>query len=292
MRGRSGGAGDEAAIASIDGQGHQDAEAARQRAHPAQSDAQHPHMKNQYFGDVNDYRKYGLLRALVASGDLRLLVAWMLTPDDGSSDGRHRSHLAANSPMARHDPELHAGLLELLRDGVRPEVALIERSTLLPAATYFSDIVPDEKAAREAWRCRLFSAADRADLVFLDPDNGIEIASKPVGRKGSSKYVTWAEIGELGRRGKSLLIYQHFPRKPRDVFACDLAARLRTWTGSSSVKAFGTAQVLFLLAVHANHEHHLGRFSTRAIEMWQDQIHTIRTAREPSQEALPSATDD
>ena len=40
-------------------------------------------MKNQYFGDVNDYRKYGLLRVLQREANLRCVVAWMLTPDDG-----------------------------------------------------------------------------------------------------------------------------------------------------------------------------------------------------------------
>ena len=49
-------------------------------------------MKNQYVGDVNDYRKYGLLRCLVSSGELRTLVAWMLTPDDDSSDGKLRGY--------------------------------------------------------------------------------------------------------------------------------------------------------------------------------------------------------
>ena len=42
-------------------------------------------MKDQYFGDINDYRKYGLLRAITASSGLRLLVVWMLTPDEGST---------------------------------------------------------------------------------------------------------------------------------------------------------------------------------------------------------------
>ena len=50
-------------------------------------------MKNQYFGDINDYRKYGLLRALQSNGDGRLLVAWMLTPDDGGPDGGFRTYL-------------------------------------------------------------------------------------------------------------------------------------------------------------------------------------------------------
>ena len=46
-------------------------------------------MKDQYFGDINDYRKYGLLRAIIRAGRLRILVAWMLTVDDGSTDGKY-----------------------------------------------------------------------------------------------------------------------------------------------------------------------------------------------------------
>ena len=38
-------------------------------------------MKDQYFGDINDYRKYGILRALQSKGQRTLLVAWMLTPE-------------------------------------------------------------------------------------------------------------------------------------------------------------------------------------------------------------------
>jgi hypothetical protein len=48
-------------------------------------------MKNQYFGDINDYRKYGLLRRLQAG--LSLCVCWTLTDDDGSSDGRFLEYL-------------------------------------------------------------------------------------------------------------------------------------------------------------------------------------------------------
>ena len=60
-------------------------------------------MKNQYFGDVNDYRKYGLLRALQSMHDGSLLVAWMLTPDDGGRDGGFRSYLHAPDMWANHD---------------------------------------------------------------------------------------------------------------------------------------------------------------------------------------------
>ena len=63
-------------------------------------------MKDQYFGDVNDYLKYGLLRALQSQGDLKLLVAWMLTPNDARSDGwsRCRSYFsgATWAPLLVH----------------------------------------------------------------------------------------------------------------------------------------------------------------------------------------------
>jgi hypothetical protein len=50
-------------------------------------------MKDQYFGDINDYRKYGLLRAILDSGRFKLFIAWMLTPDDGTTDGKFISYL-------------------------------------------------------------------------------------------------------------------------------------------------------------------------------------------------------
>ena len=39
-------------------------------------------MKNQYFGDINDYRKYGLIRLLTGAGQLKTAVCWMLAPGD------------------------------------------------------------------------------------------------------------------------------------------------------------------------------------------------------------------
>ena len=50
-------------------------------------------MKNQYFGDINDYQKYGLLRTISRDTGLRLAVCWMLTPDDGRSDGKKTGYV-------------------------------------------------------------------------------------------------------------------------------------------------------------------------------------------------------
>jgi hypothetical protein len=101
---------------------------------------------------------------------------------------------------------------------------MIERSSILPCARFFSEVVPDERSARALWRERLVEFAAGADLVFLDPDNGFEIPSKPIGRKDSSKYVAWCEIERLWEAGSSLLVYQHFCREQRDAFTARIAA--------------------------------------------------------------------
>ena len=67
-------------------------------------------MKDQYFGDINDYRNFGLLRA----SHLRLLIAWMLTPNDGSTDGKHIAYLDKPEQWSHHDPALFHTLKALL----------------------------------------------------------------------------------------------------------------------------------------------------------------------------------
>jgi hypothetical protein len=229
-------------------------------------------MKNQYFGDVNDYRKYGLLRAWQAAGDGTLLVAWMLTPDDGTGDGRLRSYLKDPDKWRKYDPDLFDGLADLLRRARPPSVSLIERSGLLPRASYYERLVPDKREERDKWREDLLRSAEGVDLVFLDPDNGIEVPSRPVGRKGSSKYVTWEELKRLWDAGCSLLIYQHFPREKRDLFARRLVSELRDRTRARFVEAFRTPRVLFLLAAQNRHEDQLRGAMDLLSKHWNGQI--------------------
>ena len=236
-------------------------------------------MKNQYFGDINDYRKYGLLRALQSSWDGSLLVAWMLTLDAGGQDGGFRSYLKVPKTWAKYDPELFAGLADLLRSASQPSVSLIERSALLPRASYHSAVVPTGRLERDAWRDDLLHKALGVDLVFLDPDNGVEVPSKPVGQKHSSKYVTWQEIQALWEAGCSLLIYQHFRREARDAFARRLVSELRERTGAGFTNAFLTPHVLFLLATQPRHLERLASMVEVLSAHWRGQIDTMGLAK-------------
>ena len=240
-------------------------------------------MKNQYFGDINDYRKYGLLRGLQSIGGSRLLVAWMLTPDDGSRDGGRRSYLRDPDTWMRYDPTLFTGLAGMLRPRSVPEVSLIERSSLLPRAFYYAAVVPDAIKDRDAWRQGLLSAAHDADLVFVDPDNGIEVLSKPIGRKGSSKYVAWREIRDLWETGCSVLIYQHFRRERRTTFAERLTAELRARVGARFTAAFLTPHVLFLLAVQERNKDLFREGISLLTQRWKEEIKLIQPAKTPPQ---------
>jgi len=238
-------------------------------------------MKNQYFGDVNDYRKYGLLRALQSYGGGSLLVAWMLTPNDGGRDGGLRSYLAAPAAWAKYDRDLFNGLTRLLRSAPKPAVSMIEGSGLLPRASYYSAIVPDTRRERDAWRSGLLRAASGVDLVFLDPDNGIEVPAKPVGRAGSSKHVRWSEIEGLWTAGSSILIYQHFRRETRQAFAERIVGDLRSRTGAGFVEAFQTSHVLFLLAAQDCHVERFGSAIALLSSRWNGQIKAMGLAAKP-----------
>ena len=209
-------------------------------------------MKDQYFGDVNDFHKYALLRRIARSASLKLGVCWMLTASDGRSDGRHLDYLNHPAQFRSHDPDLFDWLrVAICADNDR-RIARIELSPLLGNAVFQSRLLTDSKGEREAYfaECReLFS--DR-DLVFFDPDNGIE-RSIPPGRRGSSKYIYWREIVATYKSGASVLIYQHFPREGRRSFIAKLADELRRRTGSECVRAWPTARVLFLAAFHKCH---------------------------------------
>ena len=229
-------------------------------------------MKDQYFGDINDYRKYGLIRVLQEETGIRVLIAWMLTPDDGRRDGALRAYLDQADCWQPFDPELHKELQALLQANSAPRVALIERSRLLDGAQYFSEIVPDHGVLRRTWAATLVEAASQSELVFLDPDNGLEVPSRPYGRKLSSKYVFWHEVNQIWRGGASVLIYQHYRREKRSTFIPRMVDELRKKTGAPLVEAFLTPRVLFLLAGQPKHMRLLRRAIGQIAGRWPREI--------------------
>jgi hypothetical protein len=63
-------------------------------------------VKEQYVGDVNDYRKYALLRHLAKAGGIRVGVCWILTPPDDRPDGDMNAYLDQPDRWQAYDPDL------------------------------------------------------------------------------------------------------------------------------------------------------------------------------------------
>lgn len=180
-------------------------------------------MQNAYVGDIGDFAKYGLLRAI--RGQRRLGVAWYLHPSPEraagrqSGDGRHTTYLSDRNDWRDLDPQLFDTLGQLVRGGHR-NVRRMEDSGLLGEADFAGEPLDIRRvpiAARAAWRHRWFervkSTLADCDLVFADPDNGLypDERFRPT-QQVSAKRIPVAEVARLAE-GRPAVIYHHNTRR-------------------------------------------------------------------------------
>ena len=189
-------------------------------------------MQDRYVGDVGDFGKYGLLRSL-CRGDkhgpaVRLGVLWYRFDGDESTaanDGRHIDYLCAPSRHERFlrqcDPDLFEKMLYLVKSD--RSIAAVEANHVLPADTvFFSDglnFKETPKGERDWKRHRWFNAGLRrikeAEVVFFDPDNGLEVPSRSSTSLVGPKYVYYDDLQSCWERGQSLVVYHHVGRTYR-----------------------------------------------------------------------------
>lgn len=224
-------------------------------------------MKDQYVGDINDYRKYALLRALSLEGANRVGVCWMLTPSDGGLDGNKLAYLQQPERFRHYDSALFDILDHAASAPNRRRLKTIEHSGAVASAVYHNDLLPDDVARRMAFMDRCAKEFRDTDLIFFDPDNGLEV-SLPKGRKNSSKYLYLDEVAEFYALGKSLLIYQHFPRIERTAFVTSCFDRLRLVAPGAAFWSFTTAHVVFFLLVHPESLARVALGAMEACERW------------------------
>jgi len=134
-------------------------------------------MQNRYVGDVGDFGKFALLRAL-AGEDIALGVLWYLnTREESNNDGKHVNY----GKLREYAPALFDALSNIVRNRKR-NVSEIARARILPSRTkYFERPLPSSgktpsqqaRETREEWFNDALRTLKGTQLVFLDPDNGI-----------------------------------------------------------------------------------------------------------------------
>lgn len=217
-------------------------------------------MRNQYFGDIGDYGKYGLLRFL-ASGGVTIAVNWYLMPDDSSSnDGNMRGYLEKDVNR-RYDPELYDVIKTLCAQG-RRDIRSFEKTGAIPNAIYFSEQIPssvkgdriDYLMSRRSWHDEARRICSPAKLVFLDPDIGLR-DGRPSADRDAGKYVYASEICDYYDAGQDIVYYCHRGRRKEEQWR---TARLIMKTYRQEAALFcltyhrGT-QRGYIFMVHPNH---------------------------------------
>ena len=129
-------------------------------------------MKVQYFGDVNDFRKYALLRTLSEVGGFKIGLCWMLTEADGSGHGDNRSYLRQADQWRRYDPALFDALTLVPAAPTIEDLQRVENEALIPDATFFNDFTPDGLAERGAYHRACMKAFKACDSPSSTPTTG------------------------------------------------------------------------------------------------------------------------
>lgn len=192
----------------------------------------------------------------------------MLTPDDGRPDGNKLSYLQQPDRFSHFDPELFDILAHAASEPDRRRLRVIENSGAIPQATYFNELLRDSMSERQAFMNRCAVALGHTDLVFFDPDNGLQVSLQK-GRKNSSKYLYLDEAAAFYGMGQSLLIYQHFPRIERNAFIAQRSEQLRAIAPGCSTWAFTTAHVVFFLILNPRSPDRLWLAAEAAAHRWE-----------------------
>jgi hypothetical protein len=184
-------------------------------------------MQDRYAGDVGDFGKFALLRAL--ANDRRIGVCWYRT--DGSLeknlDGRHTAYLNKRDEYRFLDPNVFDALSDIKSQselGKQRSIAQLEAANLLKTAIYHDGFVPPSKIERSQWKNEMCAKVNECDFVFLDPDNGLSESGFSI------KHVRLDEIQTLRRQQRSLLLYCHQDRTKggAGAFVEKLRDRLRS----------------------------------------------------------------
>lgn len=182
-------------------------------------------VRHNFVNDIGDYAKYALLRALCEAdpGYVRLGVIWYLTDhEESNGDGRRRAHLSGRG-WETLDPALLATMRDIerrLQGQNQLNLGLIEAASILPAGTtFFAEALPQARGSaqarvsgRMAWFERARKAVADCNLVFIDPDNGLQPRSVRLTSPQAGKYATAHEIAEFLDTGTAVVLYQHGSR--------------------------------------------------------------------------------
>lgn len=173
-------------------------------------------MKDKYTGDIGDFVKIILLNELSSISNTTLGINWYYNKrkysyEKNQKDGKHIDYLLNDKKgIKKYAPTIYQSLQEIIQNKNRKIKNLFG---LINSNLHFYKEVPN-KNKRTQWINDSLNELSTANLIFLDPDNGICYDDK----NGNVKHVLQKEIVQMYQAGKSLFIYNHVDRKSHDEY--------------------------------------------------------------------------
>jgi len=191
-------------------------------------------LQDKYVGDIGDYGKYGLLKQIYnqADGNITLGINWYYVDINkgNKGDGKYVEYLKKKE-FKNLFPEIFEELKKIVENKKRSIKEVMEisknKGTILPRNTVFYDeplsnilsvFHTYRKEKRKEWFEKSLKVLEEADIIFLDPDNGIQPDKLRETRKMSIKYALYDEIKRYFDDGKTVIVYNHRDRKPLDDY--------------------------------------------------------------------------
>ena len=215
-------------------------------------------MQNRFTGDIGDFSKLGLLRALSNAG-LSIGLNWYLTPNEThNDDGKHIKYLSQAEQYRFLDSQLFDELKGIIASG-RREISEMEKPEILEAK-FFSDILdfPTSSKIREVrdgWHSRALHEMKGNDIVCLDPDNGLIVPSA-TGTRRENKYVLLEELCDYYQQGSSVIYYQHKARRKDEYYREQFAFLMSNFLGAAGLmlKFKTTSQRYYMFILQPQHK--------------------------------------
>lgn len=201
-------------------------------------------MRDEYVGDIGDFGKYIMLKILwnlAIKEGLKIGVNWYYNTKPEANprpdilpNGMYRQPYAyLNDQQIRAlDKDVFDKLKVIIDRGNKTLCRLWDLSVLPDSFKFYSAKIPCGSSAstqyRERWSTGAVEELKKADIIFLDPDNGLAFLADcalqgayPLRNKTNARAVKYAfndEVEAYCKRDRSIILYQHRDYKPQDVY--------------------------------------------------------------------------
>jgi hypothetical protein len=203
-----------------------------------------------FSGDTRDLFKFDLVRHLMKSipGLDTFTFIPMLTDPAGPAKKSRKADLARAVKDGRagsQNRELmeHLGKLQEIEDdmaylsGIHTYFTRENILIKIPNTNRFSH------KQRESYFLKMFEGFPERSLIFLDPDNGLEV------KNPTQQHLLFDEVRKIADAMDNrsiLMIYQHLPRLTREGYIRDRCSKLTEVTGLTPVSITDNEIVFFL----------------------------------------------